>query len=90
MGTTFGPLITVSATYGTGGSVIAPRLAEAMGLPFVDRLISADMSQDAALATRSASESVGNLDPGTRPRGADRDWDRVRVRGGSAPDPRRV
>ncbi len=60
MGTTFGPLITVSATYGTGGSVIAPRLAEAMGLPFVDRLISADMSQDAALATRSASESDGN------------------------------
>ena len=66
MGTTFGPLITVSATYGTGGSVIAPRLADAMGLPFVDRLISADTSQDAALATRSGSEGVGNHSTGTR------------------------
>jgi cytidylate kinase len=63
MGTTFGPLITVSATYGTGGSVIAPRLAEAMGLPFVDRLISADTSQDAALAAQSASERVGSYRP---------------------------
>ncbi|MDA8045585.1 MAG: cytidylate kinase-like family protein [Actinomycetota bacterium] len=36
------PVITVSATYGAGGSIIAPRLASEMGLPFVDRLISAD------------------------------------------------
>jgi cytidylate kinase len=38
----YSPVITVSATYGAGGSVIAPRLAERLGLPFVDRLISAD------------------------------------------------
>jgi cytidylate kinase len=36
------PVITVSATYGAGGSVIAPRLARELGLPYVDRLISAD------------------------------------------------
>jgi cytidylate kinase len=48
MGTTFGPLVTVSATYGAGGTVIAPRLAEALGVPFLDRLISADMSAEAA------------------------------------------
>src|ERR1700733_14483658 len=51
--TTFGPLITVSATYGTGGSVIAPRLAEEFGIPFIDRLITADLSQDAAAELRS-------------------------------------
>ena len=45
---TYAPLVTVSATYGTGGSIIAPRLAEALGLPFVDRLITPDMSQEAA------------------------------------------
>jgi cytidylate kinase len=50
----FAPLVTVSATYGTGGSVLAPRLAEALGLPFVDRLITADMSQDVARRERSA------------------------------------
>jgi cytidylate kinase len=49
----FAPLVTVSATYGTGGSVLAPRLAEALSLPFVDRLITADMSQDVARRERS-------------------------------------
>lgn len=41
-------MITVSASYGAAGSVIAPRLAEVLGLPFIDRLISADMSQHVA------------------------------------------
>lgn len=41
--TTFRSLVTVSATYGTGGSVIAPRLAEVLELPFIDRFISADL-----------------------------------------------
>lgn len=49
----FEPVITVSATYGAGGSVIAPRLAAELGLPFVDRLISADASEDAARQARS-------------------------------------
>lgn len=54
MGTiNFGPVITVSATYGAGGSVIAPRLAGEMGLPFIDRLISADASEDAVRQARS-------------------------------------
>jgi len=50
--TTFHPLVTVSATYGTGGSVIAPRLAEALELPFIDRFISGDLPA-MARATRS-------------------------------------
>jgi cytidylate kinase len=51
--TVFAPVVTVSATYGTGGSVLAPRLAEELDLPFVDRLITADMSQDVARRERS-------------------------------------
>lgn len=31
-------VVTVSATYGAGGSVVAPKLAERLGLPFYDRL----------------------------------------------------
>jgi cytidylate kinase len=34
-------VVTVSATYGAGGSVAAPRLARLLGLPFADRLIPA-------------------------------------------------
>jgi cytidylate kinase len=44
----FGPVVTVSATYGSGGSVIAPRLAEYLGVPFVDRLISASAAAEAS------------------------------------------
>ena len=65
MGTTFGPLVTVSATYGAGGSVIAPRLAEALGVPFLDRLISADMSEEAA--RRRAAEGEEGVSPAIRP-----------------------
>lgn len=41
----FGALVTVSATYGAGGSVIAPRLAAELGLPFIDRMISGDIPE---------------------------------------------
>jgi cytidylate kinase len=51
--TAYQPLVTISATYGTGGSIIAPRVAEALGLPFIDRIISADLSQDAWRSERS-------------------------------------
>jgi cytidylate kinase len=34
-------VVTISATYGAGGSVIGPRLAQRLGLPFADRLIPA-------------------------------------------------
>lgn len=54
----FQPVVTVSATYGAAGSVIAPRLAEVLGLPFIDRLISADMSQDAARQEAKSRESL--------------------------------
>jgi cytidylate kinase len=51
----YAPLVTVSATYGTGGSIIAPRLADGLGLPFVDRLIAAgNLSPDVAGPERSA------------------------------------
>ena len=30
-------LVTVSASYGAGGSVVAPALAERLGVPFVQR-----------------------------------------------------
>jgi len=49
----FAPVVTVSATYGTGGSAIAPRLAEALDVPFLDRFLSADLTQQAAAEVRS-------------------------------------
>ncbi|MHB1533314.1 MAG: cytidylate kinase-like family protein, partial [Acidimicrobiales bacterium] len=54
----FEPLVTVSAAYGAGGSIIARRLAERLGLPFVDRAISAELSQDAAASAAPSSSGV--------------------------------
>lgn len=34
-----GRVVTISSTYGAGGSVVAPRVAELLSLPFADRLI---------------------------------------------------
>src|SRR3954467_5893507 len=34
------PLVTVSASYGSGGSEVAPAVAERLGVPFVDRVVS--------------------------------------------------
>jgi cytidylate kinase len=33
------PVVTLSASFGAGGSVIGPRVAETLGLPFLDRAI---------------------------------------------------
>jgi cytidylate kinase len=41
------PVVTISASYGAGGSVIAPMLAERLHLPFVDRVLSAELSDEA-------------------------------------------
>jgi cytidylate kinase len=54
-------LVTVSAPYGAGGSVVAPALAERLGVPFVDRLIPVHVAarltipSDAALAHAEAA-----------------------------------
>lgn len=63
----FEPVITVSATYGAGGSVIAPRLAAEMGLPFIDRLISADASEDAV--RRASQEGLSKGEQESTPTG---------------------
>ncbi|HWD65858.1 MAG TPA: cytidylate kinase-like family protein [Solirubrobacteraceae bacterium] len=39
------PVVTISAPYGTGGSLIGPRLAEALQVPFVDRAIPVSVSR---------------------------------------------
>lgn len=46
MGSEAVPLVvTISATYGAGGSEVGPRVAEALGLPFVDRAIPNEVAE---------------------------------------------
>jgi len=51
-----GRIVTISATYGAGGSVVAPALAERLGIPFADRLIPARSSAVEAPGERLSEE----------------------------------
>src|SRR5262245_42205026 len=56
-------VVTVSATYGAGGSVIAPRLAERLGMPFFDRLIHTPQAQELRAIAESESDAERNQAP---------------------------
>lgn len=50
------PVLTVSATYGAGGSVIAPKLAERLALPFFDRLIAGGQAANSIVERLTQAE----------------------------------
>jgi cytidylate kinase len=56
------PVVTISATYGAGGSVVAPAVAEKLGLPFLNRLVSAELAH-AAPATERLTEGEEQATP---------------------------
>jgi cytidylate kinase len=57
-------IVTVSAAYGALGSEVGPRLAERLGVPFLDRAIPSEVAQRLAVPLDDASardESIGGL-----------------------------
>lgn len=46
---TASPVVTVSASYGAGGSVVGPEVAERLGVPFLDRAIPAAVAERLAV-----------------------------------------
>lgn len=54
-----GPVVTISASYGAGGSVVAPGVADRLGLPLVDRLVSANAAEAPALHVSVAPSGEG-------------------------------
>jgi len=61
------PVVTLAALYGAGGSVVGPRVAERLGVPFLDRAIPAEVARRAGLR----EEAVAAVDQQPRSR-ADR------------------
>lgn len=61
------PLVTISSAYGAGGSVVAPALAERLGVPFLDRAIPLTVAErlavplGQALAAEDPSPGLGRL-----------------------------
>ena len=59
-------VVTISASYGAGGSVIAPAVAERLGLPMLDRLVSADLAQGAESSGEGLSPGEEQATPHSR------------------------
>jgi cytidylate kinase len=57
-------LITISAAYGAGGSVVAPALAEQLGIPFIDRATGRPVD---LVARSSHGERLSAEEAGTTP-----------------------
>ena len=56
-------MVTISASYGAGGAYVGPRLAERLGVPFVDRVIPNEVAQRLAVPLAEAihhDESAGS------------------------------
>ena len=49
------PVVTISATYGAGGSRVGPRVAEELGVPFVDRAIPSAVAERLGLPLPDAA-----------------------------------
>jgi hypothetical protein len=56
------PVVTLSALYGAGGSVIGPRVAERLGVPFLDR----EIPEAVAERTGLSADAVAAADDGPR------------------------
>jgi cytidylate kinase len=57
-------IVTVSAAYGAGGAEVGPRLAERLGVPFLDRAIPSEVAERLAIPLEDADardESIGGL-----------------------------
>lgn len=54
-------LVTISASYGAGGSEIGPALAKRLGVPFVDRVISTEAAARFGSPLAGASRTSGHL-----------------------------
>ncbi len=59
-----GGTVTISASYGSGGSAIAPAVAEALGVPFFDRAIPAAVASKLEVPLREAEQRDETVDSG--------------------------
>jgi cytidylate kinase len=48
-------IVTISASYGAGGSEIGPRVAERLGVPFIDRAVPAAVARELNISVEEAS-----------------------------------
>ena len=57
-------VVTVSASYGAGGSEIGPAVAEALGLPFVDRAVPVEVARKLDVPLDEAERQDDSVDTG--------------------------
>jgi cytidylate kinase len=54
-------ILTISASYGAGGSEIAPIMAKELGLPFVDRAVPASVARELGVPVEGGQNGGARL-----------------------------
>lgn len=57
------PVVAISASYGAGGSIVAPALAQRLGWPFIDRMVTADVISQADAFAAQSKEHLSPNEP---------------------------
>lgn len=57
-------LVTISASYGAGGSVVGPALAQRLGVPFVDRAVQAAIAEKLGISADAAERLDEDVERG--------------------------
>ena len=57
-------LVTISASYGAGGSVVGPALAQRLGVPFVDRAVQAAIAEKLGISPDAAERLDEDVEKG--------------------------
>lgn len=52
------PIVTIASRFGAGGSDVGPRIAERLGVPFLDRVIDTTVAQRAGVSLEAVSAST--------------------------------
>jgi cytidylate kinase len=55
------PLVTISASYGAGGSVVGPMLADILGLAFCDRMVDSELAGTDAIDAELTGSAAGSV-----------------------------
>jgi hypothetical protein len=56
------PIVTIAALYGAAGTVIGPRVAERLGVPYLDRAVPEGVARQSGLS----QEAIADVDEGAR------------------------
>ena len=57
-------VVTISATYGAGGALVGPEVADRLGVPFVDRAVPVAVANDLGITSTTRCPATSSAEGG--------------------------